>query len=107
MPTLARPAARRAAVPRPTDRSGRRVDFVALTAARIGATPAELAAARAAGRATRARLDRLAGRVAAEPAPVPGMLPFPPFEAPAVASAPASARPTDAAAVRRYTRTAA
>ncbi|MFH5804060.1 hypothetical protein [Alienimonas sp. DA493] len=84
----------------------RRVDFVAFVAAKLNATPAEIAAARDAGRAMRAKLDGLSAAPAARPTSAPrrhdGRLPFPPFDPPTPAAAPA-----DAVADRRYTRTAA
>ena len=125
-----RPAAPRTGAKRPAARPGlatkarltslpcppgaeRHVDFVAYAAVRLRATTAEVAAAREAGRAMRAKLDRLAARPTATPtaatpavvrpaAPIhrPGFLPFPPDEL-------TPARPADAAPRGRYTRVAA
>jgi hypothetical protein len=82
------------------------MDFIALVAARLKATPDEVAAARAAAAATRERLDRLAAETrrsrGAADRPASGLLPFPPFDGPTPAAAPA-----DGASERRYTRTAA
>ena len=88
-------------------RSQRQIDFVAFVAAKLKATPQEIAAARDAGRAMRAKLDGLAAASAAARTAPParradGLLPFPPDDVPTPAVAPA-----DAAADRRYTRTAA
>ena len=94
--------ARLTSIPRPPG-SERHVDFVAYAAVRLRATTAEVAAAREAGRAMRAKLDRLAAKpastVSAE-AVRPGFLPFPPDEL-------TPARPADAAPRGRYTRVAA
>ena len=93
VPRLA-PRARLTSLPTPSGEE-RRVDFVALTAVRIGATAAEVAAGRAAGEAMRAKL---AARRAARSAPRP-------------ADAPAFVRPAPVApaagAARRYARAAA
>ncbi|QDT17934.1 hypothetical protein [Alienimonas californiensis] len=89
----------------PSPGEERRVDFITFVAAKLNATPAEVATARDAARAMRAKLDGLKAapaRTAAAPRRSDGRLPFPPFDAPTPAVAPA-----DAAADRRYTRTAA
>ena len=94
--------ARLTSIPRPPG-AERHVDFVAYAAVRLRATTAEVAAAREAGRAMRAKLDRLAAKpaaTAAVPPARPGFLPFPPDEV-------TPARPADAATRGRYTRVAA
>ena len=118
-----RPAAPRTGAKRPAARPGlatkarltslpcppgseRHVDFVAYAAVRLRATTSEVAAAREAGRAMRAKLDRLAAErasaaaVPASPIHRPGFLPFPPDDL-------TPARPADAAPRDRYTRVAA
>ena len=64
--------ARLTSLPRPSaeERTAeeRKVDFIALTAVRIGATAAEVAAGRAAGEAMRAKLAALRAAKAAPPA---------------------------------------
>ncbi|NNJ25934.1 hypothetical protein [Alienimonas chondri] len=82
--------------------SGRRIDFIAFMAAKLNATPAEVAAAQAAAQAMRAKLDGFASVPQAAPRRHDGRLPFPPFDTPTPAAAPA-----DAVTDRRYTRTAA
>ncbi len=115
-----RPVGRLSAIARPADvaarptgvigrtaGSTRQVDFVAFVAAKLKATPGEIAAARNASVAMRAKLDGLAAgrsvpaRRGAAPQRADGLLPFPPFDGPTPAASPA-----DAAANRRYTRTA-
>ena len=59
--------ARLTSLPRPSAEE-RKVDFIALTAVRIGATAAEVAAGRAAGEAMRAKLAALRAAKAAPPA---------------------------------------
>ena len=118
---IARPAAgprlasraRLTSIPRPPG-AERHVDFVAYAAVRLGATAAEVADARAAGRAMRAKLDALRGGSAAPaPAksavrPAPGLLPFPADDFPAGdAPTPARPAPADSPRARRYTRGAA
>jgi len=105
---------RPSAAPRPDaprvakSKSNRQVDFIAFVAAKLNATPLEIAAAQEAARAMRTKMDGLsAGRTGGVGDPRlirrhDGRLPFPPFDAPTPAAAPA-----DAATDRRYTRTAA